>query len=381
MLQVAIAFVATVALIAGLRRLAPAIGLVDRPGGRKRHEGEIAVVGGLAMFGGYAVGTLMLPDSAQTQLPAMLSIAMLVATGAIDDRIDLRPWTRLLVQLAAAAIMVRSGGVLIDRILSWHDGSFISLGVLAPAFTVIAVAAAINAYNLVDGLDGLAGGLGLIALMSFLMLCLLTNVRLEIALALAIVCGPVAAFLAFNLPLTINRRLRCFMGDAGSTMIGLLVAWFGILLSQDAYAGIHPTTILWLTAVPVMELLVSFGRRLTQGRSPFSADADHFHHRLLRAGFSVRAACATLLSIAAAFAACGLSLEHFGVDDSVSLLLLLASGAATCTALRSMDTCRAWYSQLRRVERACPSDSLLLAESAVAARAPATEENSGDRSI
>lgn len=379
--QVVIAILATVVLIAGLRRLAPAIGLVDRPGGRKRHDGEVAVVGGLAMFGGYTLGTVMLPGSVHTVLPAMLSVVMLVTTGAVDDRFDLRPWTRLLVQLAATVIMVRSSGVTIDRVLTWQDGSFIGPGVLAPAFTVIAVTAAINAYNLVDGLDGLAAGLGLIAFMSFLLLCLVGTVRPQLALALAVACGPVAAFLLFNLPLKINRRMRCFMGDAGSMMIGLFVAWFGIQVSQNLQASVHPTTILWLTALPVMELFVSFGRRLAQGRPPFSADADHFHHRLLRAGLSVPAACATLLSIAATFAACGLSLEFFGVDDSVSLVLLLTSGAATSMALRNIDACRAFYFQLRRVERTGSSESLLLADTAIATRSLATKDGSGDRSV
>lgn len=378
MVQAIIVFVATIVLVVCLRTIAPAIGLVDRPGGRKRHHGEIPVVGGLAMFGGYAAGAMMLPASTLASLPATVSVGMLVVVGAIDDCLDLRPWMRLLVQVAAAIVMVQSGGAAIDRVLTLSDGAFIGLGALATPFTVLAVVGAINSYNLVDGLDGLAGGLGLVALLSFLLLGFFATGQFDTALVVA--CAPVAAFLAFNAPFGFNRRLRCFMGDAGSTMIGFLVAWFGIRMSQSAQTSVQPTTILWMTAVPMMELLVSFGRRLAQGRSPFAADADHFHHKLLRAGLSVRASCGTLLSIATAFAACGLLMEHLSVDGPVSLLLLIATGTVTCMVLRDPAAPRKRLARLRSGRVPLRAEPLSFAEGAVASPAPAAEETGVDRS-
>ncbi|MBX5462337.1 MAG: undecaprenyl/decaprenyl-phosphate alpha-N-acetylglucosaminyl 1-phosphate transferase [Steroidobacteraceae bacterium] len=377
MLQAAIVFVSTIMLVACLRPIARTIGLVDRPGGRKRHHGEVPVVGGLAMFGGYAIGAMMLPASTLALLPAFLSVAMLVAVGAIDDCVDLRPWVRLLVQVAAAIVMMQSAGVAIDRVLTWSDGAFIGLGALAMPFTVLAVIAAINSYNIVDGIDGLAGGLGLIALLSFLLLDFIRTGQIDTALVVA--CAPVAAFLVFNAPLAFNRRMRCFMGDAGSTMIGFLVAWFGIRISQDAQANVQPTTILWMTALPLMELLVSFGRRLAKGRSPFLADADHFHHQLMRAGLSAPAASGALLSIAAAYAVCGLLMEHFAVAGSVSLLLLLTTGTVCCMALGNISTCRKRLARLRSARFPLRAVPLSFADTAVTPRATAAEETGLDR--
>jgi UDP-GlcNAc:undecaprenyl-phosphate GlcNAc-1-phosphate transferase len=364
MVQAVIVFAATVALLVTLRPLAPAIGLVDRPGGRKRHHGEVAVIGGLAMFGGYSVGALLLPASMHALLPSLPSLAMLVAVGAVDDRLSLGASMRLFVQLTAAIIMVYSGDATIERVITWNDGSFISLGAWAPAFTVLAVVTAINAYNLVDGLDGLAAGLGFIALTSFLLLSVMTEAGLEPALALA--CGAVTAFLAFNAPIGINQRVRCFMGDAGSTMMGLLVAWFGIRIGQNVDGRLNPTIVLWVTAVPIMELIVSFGRRLAQGRSPFSADADHFHHVLLRAGFSVPATCAILLSISLTFSLCGLLLEYLGVDGGNSLMLLLTMGSIACLGLRNITSLKLWLSRPRRIRRMRLDKHLLHADLPIA---------------
>jgi len=342
-----VVFIITVALIAVLHPIAPVLGFMDRPGGRKRHEGDVAVIGGIGMFGGYATGALMLPSQTQDVLPALLSVSILFAVGTTDDRFEVRPWLRLVVHLAAAAIVIGSSGVVIDRILRWNDGSFIDLGAWAPAFTILAAMTAINAYNLVDGIDGLAAGLGLLSLLSFLLISSLAGGPSELLIAIAVAAAPLAAFLAFNAPLSFNRRFRCFMGDAGSTMIGLLVAWFGMRLTQGSMTLAQPTTILWMTAVPVMELVVSFARRLADGRSPLSADADHFHHRLQRAGLSSSAACAVLLGVAAMFSVCGLLIELFAVDDVISLTLLLTFSTLTCIALRSPEACKSALMCLR----------------------------------
>ncbi|AMN46911.1 UDP-GlcNAc:undecaprenyl-phosphate GlcNAc-1-phosphate transferase [Steroidobacter denitrificans] len=347
MLHAAIVFISTVVLILILLPIAPVLGFIDRPGGRKRHEGEVAVIGGIGMFGGYAVGVLLAPYQTQASLPALLSMSMLFAVGITDDRFEVHPWLRLAVHLAAAAILIGSGGVVIERILSWEDGSFIGLDAWAPAFTLLAAMAAINAYNLVDGLDGLAAGLGLLSLVFFLVLSCLAAGPQELIIAIAIAAAPLAAFLAFNAPFSFNRRFRCFMGDAGSTMIGLWVAWFGMRISQGPVMLAQPTTILWMTAVPIMELIVSFARRLADGRSPLSADADHFHHRLQRAGLSGRATCAVLLGITVLFAGCGFLIELFKVDDLISLALLLTCSTATCIALRNPEACKGALLRLR----------------------------------
>ncbi len=326
------AFAATLLLMIGLRPLAPLLGLIDRPGGRKQHEGEVAVIGGLAIFGGCLVGgSTLLPEHLQVPASFLLCAALLVAVGAADDRFDVSAWVRLGVQIMVAAIMVGEG-LVIRELGGWNGAPSFELGAFAPAFTVLAILTAINAYNMIDGLDGLACSLGLVSVLSLLLLGQ-GGPASEVPAILAILAAAIAAFLPFNVPVGINRKVRCFMGDAGSTLIGFAVAWCGIRLSQSSAPQAQPVTILWLTLLPLLELIVSFVRRVAAGRSPLAADADHFHHRLMRAGLSVRGAWVTLVSLAATFAATGLFLEHIAVAPLTSLALLIAMSAAATGAL------------------------------------------------
>lgn len=343
MLVTAFAFAVTLLLMIGLRPLAPALGLIDRPGGRKKHQGEVAVVGGLAIFGGCLVGlTVLLPQSVQVPLPFLLCATLLVAVGVADDRFDVSAWARLGVQVTAAVIMVFWEGLVI-RELGVVNGAFhFELGRFAPVFTVLAILAAINAYNMIDGLDGLACSLALVAILS-LLLAAHGNAATGAVPILAMLAATLGGFVPFNVPVGINHKVRCFMGDAGSTLLGFSVAWFGIQLSQSSAPAVQPVTILWLTTLPLLELVVSFGRRVAAGRSPLSADADHFHHKLMRAGLSVTGAWITLVSLAAIFATTGLFLEHIGVAPLTSLALLIAMSAG---ATRAMLKAHSWAESL-----------------------------------
>lgn len=322
-----IAFVLTVLFIAVLRRLAPAAGLIDRPGGRKRHEGEIAVIGGLAMFLGCA-GSLALTQVDASTGGLFASVAMLVIVGVLDDRFQLSPWLRLLAQAGAGMVMLRSG-IAIQTLEVPGFPAGLDLGWLSAPFTLLLTLTLINAYNMVDGVDGLAAGFGLIALLSLALLAATVAAPTQLPTLLVPICAGLAGFLLFNAPLPFNRSLRCFMGDAGSTLLGLLVCWFGIGLSQHQAGAVHAVTVLWVTALPLMELGSSVIRRVLAGRSPLQADAGHFHHKLRRAGFTAPATCAVLVSIAALFAAIGLVLEYSLTTPAFSATLLAGMSFTT----------------------------------------------------
>ncbi|HEY6642718.1 hypothetical protein [Povalibacter sp.] len=350
MLGPVLAFAATLLLMTGLRALAPVVGLIDRPGGRKRHEGEVPVIGGLAIFGGSLMGSMLLPEAVQMPVSFVMCAALLVAVGAADDRFDVSAWVRLGAQLTTALIMVGTEGLVIQELGAGNGANTFNLGPFAASFTVLAVVAAINAYNMIDGLDGLSGGLGLVAILSLLMVAH-GGPLAGAAPILAMIAATIGAFLPFNVPVGINRQMRCFMGDAGSTLIGFTVAWFGIQLSQGNQPQVQPITILWFTAVPLLELAVSFCRRLAAGRSPLAADADHFHHKLMRAGLSVPGTCVTLVGLAAIFAATGLFLEHVEAPSLTSLALLIMMSAGVIRALLKAHSWAgalpAWMTQRR----------------------------------
>lgn len=318
-------FVTLLAMLA-LRPLAIATDLLDRPGGRKMHDGAIPVVGGLAMFVGAVFG-IGLATAIPSQVSAALlsACALLVTVGLMDDRFDLSPWSRLPAQIGAAALLSLGTGATVTTLGSPLGATELTLsGVGAHAFTILITVAAINAFNMLDGMDGLAGALAMVAFLAIASVAWAAGVPSVTAVSL-VMLGAVAAFLVFNLPMRCNREVRCFMGDAGSTVLGLTVAWLAVTVSQEPVRAVAPVTVLWIVALPLYELIWSTVRRVTHGVSPFIADSAHFHHLLLQAGFGVRGAFGVLTALAAGLAALGIVVER-QLSQYQSFLLLVFMG-------------------------------------------------------
>jgi UDP-GlcNAc:undecaprenyl-phosphate GlcNAc-1-phosphate transferase len=318
-------FALTLLAIFALRPIAIAVDLVDRPGGRKTHFGDVPIVGGLAMLLGVVLGGGLLPPQAVPPAAFLAACSVLVTVGLVDDRFEISPWARLPVQVVAAmTLMIGAGAAVTTLGDPLGNGPIVFSRIGSIAFTIAIVMAAINAFNMLDGLDGLAGAIALIA---FLALAIVSGADSGAALSL-VVAGSLAAFLIFNMPTQFNRRVRCFMGDSGSTLIGFCVAWLCIVVSQGPNREVAPVTTLWVVAVPVYEVVWSTARRLLRGTSPFRPDSNHFHHLLLAAGFGVRGTFAILTGFALVLAAFGVTAHQAGLSDTVSFLLLAVCGVA-----------------------------------------------------
>ena len=315
-----LSFVITVVFLFALRPLAVAVGLVDVPGGRKRHDVPVPVIGGIAMSIGLGVGTSLAPHPV-SWTPTMLGVYLLVVVGTIDDRFDLPANVRLVAQSCAALLVVLASGVVIS---SLGDPLFFPLGLghFSLPFTVLFVITIVNAFNLIDGIDGLAGGLALLSLIALAVIGIGTP-----TFGVTVICGStVAAYLIFNLPLGFNRPVRTFMGDAGSTTLGLIVATIGILSSQGPTPRITPVTGLWLVAVPVFDLFSAIVRRVLASKSPFAPDDSHLHHVLTASGLSHRKTLVVLLALATAFAFIGLIGDMLLIPEGVMLPLWVIAG-------------------------------------------------------
>jgi UDP-GlcNAc:undecaprenyl-phosphate GlcNAc-1-phosphate transferase len=316
--------------IFALRPLAIAVDLVDRPGGRKTHFGDVPIVGGLAMLLGIVFGSSLLPPSAAPATAFLAACSMLVTVGLVDDRFEISPWARLPVQVVAAMILMIGAGAAVTTLgdpLGTGSIEFSRIG--SVAFTVAIVMAAINAFNMLDGLDGLAGAIAFIA---FVALAVVSGADSGAALSL-VVAGSLAAFLIFNMPTQFNRSVRCFMGDSGSTLLGFCVAWLCIQVSQGPGREVAPVTTLWVVALPVYEVVWSTVRRLLRGTSPFRPDSKHFHHLLLAAGFGVRGTFVILTALALLLASFGVMAHRAGLSDTVSFVLLAACGVVLVRAM------------------------------------------------
>jgi len=329
-------FFATLLAMTALRPVAVAVELVDKPGGRKTHHGEIPVVGGLAMFIGCIFGVGLLPAS-QFVSPSLLSAAALVVlVGLLDDRFDISPIARLTAHLVAAVLVLATSADLSITTLGRPFGtSLVEFSSLSgAAFTCVAVVGAINAFNMLDGMDGLAGTMAFNALIALTLLTSLTGDDAVGSISV-VLCGAVAAFLVFNIPAKFNRPFRCFMGDAGSTLLGFILACLCISASQGVGPKLSPTTTLWIVAIPLYELLWTTFRRLLKGRSPFHPDRAHFHHNLLDAGFGVRGAFFVLICIGVLLSMAAIAIHYFEVPDAVSFALWLLSGVGMVILMRN----------------------------------------------
>jgi len=318
---IALAF--TSGLILWLSPLAKAVGLVDVPNARKVHEGEIPLVGGLAIFVAVFAANVItgftLPEGV---MPVdyngfYLAGMLLVLTGMVDDFVDLSPLHKIVVQTIATLIMIFGAHVVLSNIGVLGKGSnILSLGILAVPFTVFATIGVINAINMSDGLDGLAGSLSLVSLLGFLAATSIFGNGEDAGLLITLAAA-VGAFLLFNFRIPGRRSAVVFLGDSGSMFLGFTLAWFAIKFSQGESRIISPSAALWFLILPLFDAVSMTARRLMKRRPAFGADKEHLHHIFLLAGFTVSETVGILAGIAVFGAGVGLVGTFFGVPDSI----------------------------------------------------------------
>ena len=293
----------TLLALAVLQPIAERAGLVDRPGGRKDHAGNIPLVGGLAILLALWAIILMGRDSPQALIFAGC-LTLLALVGVLDDSRDLRPRFKFAAQIVAALVMVFGANVVLNSVgdlVGWRP---LGLSLLAVPLTVFAVVGVVNAINMVDGQDGLAG---LICLQAFFWygLVALESGLVELEVWAFVLCGALAGFLTLNARSPWRARARVFLGDSGSLMLGFALAWFAIDLTQGAGRSFPPIAALWVLMLPLADCVSLMTRRLRSGRSPFVADREHIHHYLLARGFSVASSTALLAALSTLFGAVG----------------------------------------------------------------------------
>jgi UDP-GlcNAc:undecaprenyl-phosphate/decaprenyl-phosphate GlcNAc-1-phosphate transferase len=327
MLSIGIAFLITLLFMFALPPVARTIGLIDRPGGRKMHIGEIPVTGGLAMAAGLLFTSPFLLSAVPGYPFFLTALAILVLIGALDDRFDLPASVRALAQCCAVLIMAFGANVLVADIgYAFFDG-LAGLGWFSELFTILIVLTAINAFNMFDGSDGVAGIQALIGLIFLGTAAAIVGTPHYLPL-IASLLGCVLAFLVFNWPSQRTRGLRAFMGDAGSTMLGFSLAWLSVGLSQGETRALAPIAVLWIFALPLFDFFSSMVRRILDGRSPFHGDSDHLHHVLRRSGHSSRRVALIILLTGTFLAAVGVGAYFAGIPDGTMFVAWLATGVA-----------------------------------------------------
>jgi UDP-GlcNAc:undecaprenyl-phosphate/decaprenyl-phosphate GlcNAc-1-phosphate transferase len=287
--------------------------LFDEPDERKVHHAVIPTLGGLGIFAGFIIATLLGAPLGSAELQYFIAAIMLIFfLGIKDDILILSATKKFIGQLVAAGILIKFGGVQINNMYGFFGIHEIphTASVLLTLFTIVVIT---NSFNLIDGVDGLAGSLGLVTSGIFGIYFYMTGQALYAVMALSL-AGSLVAYLIYNF-----YPAKIFMGDTGSLLIGLLNSVFVIKfisVSADASMGFPlqsaPAIGFAVLMVPLFDTLRVVGLRILNRRSPFSPDRNHIHHFMLELGFSHKMISLTLVAANILFIALAYSLRFLG---------------------------------------------------------------------
>jgi len=320
----------TLLLVPLVRRLAVKRDWVDMPDlNRKVHYRPTPNVGGLAVASGFGVGLLCLVILARVteteiSLPGVIVVfgaIIMILTGFYDDikRIGFR--RKFLIQVFVAYLLITAGYELDVTQIFFSDGPEYSRALVTIPITIIWVVGIINAVNLMDGLDGLASGVGIIAFACMAFIFGLNAQDPSLFIVAALMIGVLAGFLVFNF-----HPASIFLGDSGSLFLGYMLAVYtlqGSFSENSILAFLIPLTVLGL---PILDTTLCMLRRVLDGRSPFSSDDDHIHHRLSRL-LTHRKAVLALYAIAAWFAIAAILMAISNFVSGILIALITLSAA------------------------------------------------------
>lgn len=316
---------ATVIAVVVLRPVAIVGGLVDRPDSRKRHHGEIPLVGGIAITIAVWAGAMLFMRSQGYYVALLGGLTLLAIVGVIDDMKGMSPVAKLGAQLLAAILMTSWGGIYLGTLGDIFGRREIELGNWGIPLTLFAAVAVINAMNMCDGLDGLAGGLSAVTFAWFAYLA--GQVDNGAAQRMCVIfCGAIVGFLLFNMKNPFRGGKKVFLGDAGSLMLGFSIVWFAVLLSQRGYNAdrqIPPVVMLWVLGFVLIDLFTVVVRRVLKGKNPLAADRTHLHHVLLRLGLGPDAIVWVILVSNTIFGFCGVYGWKAGYSEQTLFILFL----------------------------------------------------------
>lgn len=319
-LQVGAVLVVFYAVVWAITPIAFRIGLVDHPDQtRKHHKESTALVGGIAIYSVLA-GTSLIVSPPPTVSTLLFGSAIILGLGILDDWKGVSVGLRLIVQfMTALFIFGYSDTGLTNLILIQLNPDEQILGWVLAA---IAATALMNSFNLIDGVNGLSSGLILVGLGIICAEMFILKGHIIHGDWLATFALIVLAFWFINMSLTPLRVI--FLGDSGSTLLGLIYAWILIYYTQTPVSQLNTATATWAVTLAVFDTLTVILIRLGKRKSPFSGGREHLHYALVDFGFSTKQTLCIIISLAIILGLLGATTAHlFGAK--MSLLILFAT--------------------------------------------------------
>ena len=305
-----------------VKNFAHKVGAIDVPkDARRMHKVPIPRLGGLAIFLGFMVSTLLFVPMTKQLQGILLGAVIIVVLGVVDDITPLHAGLKFFVQIVAALIPVLHGVTI--SVLSnpnvFSENPWWFLNGWSIPVTVIWIVAITNSVNLIDGLDGLAVGVSAISSATFLIISLIVA-ESGISLLCAAILGACIGFLPYN-----RNPAKMFMGDTGSTFLGFILATISVQGMFKMYAIISFAVPFLILGLPIFDTVFAFTRRIAHGQNPMKADRGHVHHRLIDMGLNQKQAVATLYVISTIL---GLSAVVLTTSGEIKAMLLML---ALCT--------------------------------------------------
>ena len=325
-LRAALAFLITFFAIPVIIQVAKDKKLFDEPDERKVHKNVIPTLGGLGIFAGFIIATLMgVPSGITSELQYFAAAATVIFfLGIKDDILVLSASKKFIGQLIAAGIIIKFGGVQITSMQGFL-GIYEIPHVASIVFSIFTIIVITNSFNLIDGVDGLAGSLGLLTSLVFGIYFFYAG-QLTYAVMGFALAGSTIGFLIYN-----YSPAKIFMGDTGSLLLGLInsilvIKFINVAGNPASSFPIEsaPAIAFSILIIPLFDTLRVFGLRILDRRSPFSPDRTHVHHFLLDLGLSHRMVTFTCVSINILFIILAYFIRHMGTTTVLGVLLCAA---------------------------------------------------------
>ncbi len=285
-LSLAVAFLISFSTTPAVIALANKIKAIDVPKDERRvHKKPIPLIGGLAIFYGFAISVLCFAVIDRPTMGIIIGSLIMVTIGVIDDMRDLNAKIKLIFQIVASLIVIYFGievEYVANPLSNWFGPQYINLGLWSIPLTIVWIVGVTNAVNLIDGLDGLAVGVSSIASVALLSLTILSE-NLNVAIIIAALAGAGFGFLPYNF-----NPAKIFMGDTGSTFLGFVLACISIQGLMKMYALISFAVPVLILGLPIFDTVFAILRRIAKKKPIMSPDRGHLHHRLIDMGFSQR---------------------------------------------------------------------------------------------
>jgi UDP-GlcNAc:undecaprenyl-phosphate GlcNAc-1-phosphate transferase len=303
--------------------------LFDNPNERSATQTAIPTLGGIAIFMGFIFASTI--GLSSDELPQMtyilLVLTMMFFVGLKDDIVTLSWWKKLIAQIIVTLILIFFAKI---RITHLHEIFGIAeIGIVPGSLlTIFVIVVIINAFNLMDGIDGLAAGLSMLAI-SIFGIWFLVSGHYQYAIISVSLFGSTAGFFYFNVYGTKNK---IFMGDTGSLILGTIMSVIVIQFNElnidptlPYYIQYAPAVSIAILIYPLADTLKVFTIRVVQFKSPFAADKNHLHHRLLTLGFSHRKATYTIITFNLAYICTVFMLQPYGLFVVVVYMIFMGS--------------------------------------------------------